>query len=249
VPHNNVATSTTPALIIYLLDCSGSMGETFDGAKKIEHLNEALHGVLRRMVQRSTKGNVVAPRYNLALIPYSDRPRDVLSGIKTIKEVWDQGRPNFAPTTSTDTAEAFRYALNLLQKELPNLNGHPAPMVCHLTDGAYTGDDPEPIARQIMQLSNDDGNVLVENIFIAPNLTRQPISDASTWPGFTDVSELDNPYAAKLFNMSSELPAGYAEVVQADGYGLKPGCRMLIPGTSKELVELAFAMSGATPTR
>jgi len=249
MPYNTMATAVTPALIIYLLDCSGSMGEKFDGAKKIEHLNEALHGVLKRMVQRSTKGDVVSPRYNLALVPYSDRPRDVLAGIKTIKEVWDQGRPNFAPTTSTDTAAAFRFALDLLQKELPNLNGHPAPMVCHLTDGAYTGDDPEPIARQIMQLANDDGNVLVENIFIAPNLTQQPISDASAWAGIIDASELHDPYAIKLFNMSSELPASYAEVVQADGYSLKPGSRMLIPGTSKELVELAFAMSGATPTR
>ncbi len=249
MPYNTVATAATPALVIYLLDCSGSMGEQFEGARKIEHLNEALHGVLRRMVQRSTKGNVVSPRYNLALIPYSDRPRDVVGGVKTIKEVWDLGRPNFSPTTTTDTAEAFRFALGLLQKELPNLKGHPAPMVCHLTDGAYTGDDPEPIAQQIMQLSNDDGKVLVENIFIAPDLTRQPITDASTWAGFTDVAELNNPYAAKLFNMSSELPAGYAEVVQADGYALKAGCRMLIPGISKELVELAFAMSGATPTR
>src|SRR5215207_7321108 len=112
MPHNTMATSVTPALIIYLLDCSGSMGEKLDGAKKIEQLNEALHGVLKRMVQRSTKGDVVSPRYNLALVPYSDRPRDVLAGIKTIKEVWDQGRPNFAPTTSTDTAAAFRYALD-----------------------------------------------------------------------------------------------------------------------------------------
>lgn len=249
MPYNTMATAVTPALIIYLLDCSGSMGEKLDGAKKIEHLNEALHGVLKRMVQRSTKGDVVSPRYNLALIPYSDQPRDILAGIKTIKEVWDQGRPNFAPTTSTDTAAAFLYALDLLQRELPNLKGHPAPMVCHLTDGVYTGADPEPVARQIMQLANDDGNVLVENIFIAPNLTRQPISDASTWAGISDASELQDPYAAKLFSMSSELPPSYAEVVQADGYGLKAGCRMLIPGTSKDLVELAFAMSGSTPTR
>lgn len=248
MPYNTLATAASPALIIYLLDCSGSMGEKFEGARKIDHLNDALFSVLKRMVQRSTKGNVVAARYRLAFIPYSDKPTDLLPGIKSIKEVWDQGRPSFAPIATTDTAAAFRFALQLLQNELPHLDGHPAPMICHLTDGVYTGDDPEPIAQQIMQLGNDDGNVLIENIFIASNLTRQPILDAMSWPGFMDVSELGDPYAVKLFNMSSPLPAGYAEVVMADGYSLKPGCRMLIPGTNKDLVELAFAMSGATPT-
>jgi len=97
-------------------------------------------------------------------------------------------------------------------------------------------------------MSNDDGAVLVENIYVGPDLTKQPISDINNWPGIMDASELSNQYAQKLFNMSSPLPPGYAEVIGDDGYRLQPGSRMLIPGTNKELIELAFAMSGATPT-
>ena len=33
-----VATTKTPAFIIYLIDISGSMDEEFDGARKIEHV-------------------------------------------------------------------------------------------------------------------------------------------------------------------------------------------------------------------
>jgi uncharacterized protein YegL len=242
-----LATAKTPALIIYLLDCSGSMSEKLDGQTKIEHLNDALYKVLVRMVQRSTKGETVSPRYRVAMISYSDQPRDILGGIKPIDEVVKKGRPKLSAGGVTDTAAAFSLARDLLKHELPQISAHPAPMICHLTDGQFTGGDPESIAQEIMQLSNQDGNVLVENIFVAPNLTRQPIANSESWPGISDAAELRDSYAVKLFNMSSSLPDSYAEVVRQDNYSLQAGCKMLIPATSRDLVELAFAMSGATP--
>jgi len=246
MPHEIVATRRTPALIIYLIDASGSMKEELDGVPKINHVNEALKKVLGRMVELSTRGESISPRYRIAMAAYNSTPTDVLEGIKTIDEVIKKGKPLFPASGTTDTAAAFMWALDLLKKELPNLTGHPAPMVCHLTDGHYTASDPEPIAREIMKLSNDDGNVLVENIYIGPDLTHQTISNIADWPGLKDASELKNQYAIKLFNMSSQLPQSYAEVILEEGYGLKSGSRMMIPGTSKELVELAFVVSGAT---
>ena len=65
-----LATSKTPALIIYLIDVSGSMEENLDGAQKIQHVNNAIEGVLIRMIQRSTKGEVISPRYRLSLVLY-----------------------------------------------------------------------------------------------------------------------------------------------------------------------------------
>ncbi|MEA2559825.1 MAG: hypothetical protein QOH06_1329 [Acidobacteriota bacterium] len=248
MPYEALATSKTPALIIYLLDCSSSMNQPLDGAPKIEHVNQAVEKVLVRMVQRSTKGEIVAPRYRLAMIAYSDKPTDVLQGILPINEVVDKGTPQFSAQGMTDTEGAFRIARDLLKKELTKLSGHPAPMVCHLTDGEYNTGDPEPIAREIMQMANDDGNVLVENIFIGSDLTRQPINSIESWSGISDPSELAHNYAKKLLQMSSPLPPSYASVIQEMGYGLLAGSRMLIPGTSKDLIELAFTMSGATPT-
>jgi hypothetical protein len=247
--YDIVATTKTPALIVYLIDISGSMDEEFDGARKIEHVMEALDNVLHKMVERSTKGEIIAPRYRLAMAAYSDSPQSMLpGGIETIAQVAKRGKPHLSATHSTDTHAAFVWARDLLRQELPKMKGMPAPMVCHLTDGEYTGADPEPIAREIMSMSNDDGNVLVENIFIGPDLMRAPISSAESWEGIQSEAELQSPYARKLFAMSSPLPASYSVEIAEEGYSLKAGARMLIPGSSKDLIELAFAMSGATPT-
>jgi hypothetical protein len=242
------ATRNTPALIVYLLDISGSMGERFETGTKIDYVNRAMAGALQRMIQRSTRGELISPRYRIAMAAYSDSVYDLLGGIEAIDRVASRGTPKLSPTNSTNTYAAFEWARDLLRREVPNLYGKPAPMVCHLTDGQYTGADPEPLAAEIIQMANDDGNVLVENIYVGDDLTRQPINGIERWRGVLQEGELKNPYAQKLFRMSSPLPASYASMIGEEGYSLEAGSRMLIPGSSSELIELAFAMSGATPT-
>jgi uncharacterized protein YegL len=247
--YDIAATSATPALVVYLLDVSGSMSEHLDGVPKIQHLNRALQNVIGKMVARSTKSEVVSPRYRLAMIAYSSTPKDILGGIRTVAEVAQLGSPQFKPTNQTDTAAAFMMARDLLRRELPSLRGHPAPLVCHMTDGAYTGSDPEPVAHEIMQMTTDDGGVLVQNIYMGADLTRSPIADVESWPGVRSEAELSNAFATKLFRMSSPIPKRYADTIEEDGFSLAPGAAMLFPASSTELVELAFAMSGATYTR
>lgn len=250
MPYEVEANSLTPALIIYLLDVSASMQNHLDTAPRINIVNQALESVLRRMARLSLKGTVIAPRYRLAMIAYSNEPMDILGEVKPIDEVIKMGRPMLQTFDQTNSYAAFEVARDLLKQEIPNTQGprrHPAPMVCHITDGEYNGQDPEPIAREIMAMTTADGNVLVENVFIGPDLTDRPITDAQAWPGITDASQLRSDYARKLFGMSSALPATYASVLQRAGFNMQAGARMLIPGVTRELVELAFAMSGATP--
>lgn len=242
------ATSKTPALIIYLLDVSGSMGEEIGGKPKIEVVSDALHQVAVRMVQRSTKGTTVAPRYRVAMYAYSSQVTDLLGGVKTVAELAQMGVPRLQPMDATDTAAAFREAERLLAAELGNLQDCPAPLVCHMTDGEYnTGGDPAPIAQRIMNMAVPDGNVLVENIFVTDKALTSPISDPKNWGGVNDESPLASPYAETLLRMSSEIPPTYASVMAEMGYRLSPGARMFFPGNAPEIVELGFAMSGATP--
>jgi uncharacterized protein YegL len=242
------ATSKTPALIVYLLDVSGSMGEDLSGRPKIEVVSDALHQVAVRMVQRSTKGTTVAPRYRIAMFAYSSQVTDLLGGIKTVTELAQMGVPRLQPMDATDTAAAFRTAEDLLRRELSKLQNCPAPLICHMTDGEYnTGGDPEPVARSIMQMSVPDGNVLIENIFVTDKALSQPIHDAKQWEGVTDEIPMATQYAETLRRMSSAVPSSYASVMAEMGYRLAPGARMLFPGDSPEIVELGFAMSGATP--
>jgi len=249
MPYDIPATQRTPALIVYLLDVSGSMGELMNGVPKVDRVNSSLEKVLVRMIRRSTKGELISPRYRLGMIAYSTEPTDLLPGIEPIDQIAQRGTPQLEPSKRTDTARAFIMAGEMIARELPHLRGCPAPMICHLTDGEYTGDDPEPIAREIMQMSNDDGHVLIENIYIGDGLTRRPIEDVESWTGIVSDSELSNRHASKLLRMSSRLPASYAESIQEDGYSLVAGSAMLFPADNQDLIELAFAMSGATPTR
>jgi hypothetical protein len=248
MPYTIPATSKTPALIIYLLDVSGSMGEDLGGKPKIEVISDALHQVAVRMVQRSTKGTTVAPRYKVAMYAYSSQVTDLLGGIKTVAELAQMGVPRLQPMDATDTAAAFREAERLLQAQLGNLQDCPTPLVCHMTDGEYnSGGDPEPIARRIMQMAVPDGNILIENIFVTDKALTQAISDPKNWQGVTDEMPLASPYAETLMRMSSQLPTTYASVMAEMGYRLSPGARMLFPGNTPEIVELGFSMSGATP--
>jgi len=249
MPYETMATGKTPALIIYLLDVSASMSQPLGNKRRIDVVVEALAAALRQMVFRSTKGGRLSPRYRIAMYAYSDHVYDLLDGIKTVDQVAHMGVPELSPQRTTETAKAFAQAERLLQAELPNLRHCPAPLVCHMTDGEYTGVDPEPIARRIMAMSVPDGNVLVENIFISEKILPHPVTDPFHWPGILPGTKLTNEYARKLQAMSSPLPESYRAIMLENNYHLSPGALMLLPGMSPELVAMGFQMSAATPVR
>jgi hypothetical protein len=242
-----LATSKTPALIIYVLDVSASMQQPLGGKRRIDVVTDALGAALRQMVFRSTKGTRVAPRYRIAMFAYSDQVFDLLDGVKTVEQVASRGVPQLSTMRTTDSARAFAQIEKLLKDELPNLNDCPAPLVCHMTDGEYTGADPEPIVRRIKSMQTPDGNVLVENIFISDQILPEAITDPGHWPGITNTSPLASDYAKKLRAISSPLPEGYRVMMLESGYQVSSDAVMMLPGSSPELVEMGFVMSTATP--
>ena len=183
MPYSVLATSKTPALVIYVLDVSASMTQPLGNKRRIDVVMDALTVAIRQMVFRSTKGGRLSPRYRIAMLAYSDHVYDLLDGIRTVEEVAHFGVPDLSPMRTTDSAKAFAQAEKLLEAEMPNLATGPAPLVCHMTDGEYTGADPEPIVQRIMAMSVPDGDVLVENIFISDKVLNENSIDASKWPG------------------------------------------------------------------
>jgi hypothetical protein len=249
MPYEILATSRTPALIIYLLDVSASMSQPLGKKRRIDVVVDALTAALRQMVFRSTKGGLLSPRYRLALLAYSDHVYDIYGGIKSVDHAARLGIPELSPMRTTDSARAFEQAEKLLRAELPNLLSCPAPVVCHMTDGEYTGADPQPIAKRIMQMSVRDGDVLVENIFISDKILPHDVSDPHQWPGIVPDTKLKNEYANKLRTMSSPVPDSYRAMMLENNYHLAPGAVMMLPGMSPELVAMGFQMSAATPVR
>lgn len=241
-----LATSENPALIIYLLDISSSMNKRLGSKRRIDAVMDALGAAFRQMIFRSTKGRRLSPRYRIAIYAYNQSVYDVLGGVKTIVDIAKLGVPQLTPSGVTDTAKGFLMVEKLLSQELPKMKNSPAPLVCHMTDGEYTGKDPTPVVKRIMNLKTADGNVLVENIFISDNILPTPIKDPNFWPGITQSTTLKNPYAQKLRELSSTIPDSYHQVMREMGYHLDKGAVMLFPGTNPEMVAMGFQMSAAT---
>lgn len=242
-----LATAATPALIIYVLDISASMSQMLGEKSRIDIVLDALGAALRQMVFRSTKGTRISPRYQIAMFAYSDHVYDLLGGIKTVDQVAALGVPKLNLQRSTDTALAFEKVESLLAHEQVNLRGRPAPLVCHMTDGEFTGKDPRPVVDRIRAMKTDDGNVLVENIFISETVLQQKITDPKQWGGITRSTPLREKYAQSLRDMSSPLPLEYRAMILEQGYHLDEQAYMMLPGMTPELVRMGFVMSTSTP--
>ena len=245
MPYDTLATSKTPALIVYLLDVSASMQQGCGARTRIDVCTDALHKIAVKMVQRSTRGTRVSPRYRVAMFAYSSQVIDLLGGVRTIEELADIGVPRLMTLDRTDTAAAFAEAERVLETELPNLQDCPAPLVCHITDGEYNGADPTPIAKRIMAMSVPDGNVLIENIYVTTGGLHIP--DVHSWPGISSDSGLPDAYSKTLCQMSSVIPSSYRDEMLEYGYQLDSQARMFFPGDQPDLIELAFTLSGVTP--
>jgi len=85
------------------------------------------------------------------------------------------------------------------------------PVVIHLTDGGSTDGDPEPISNQVRQISTNDGQVILMNVYVSAKGARSiafPETDES----------LNDPFAELLFRMSSTLVASMARAAIDLGY-------------------------------
>ena len=255
--YAKAATAATPMLIIYLIDTSDSMRDPLasaDGKTKIAVVQEAFEAILGEMVSRSTKGDIVSPRYAIHLFTYGADVKDVYGKTISISEAVDKPTPQFRAGGGTNTSAAFEAACKVLRDKMPHLQNCPAPMICHLTDGEFSpGCSPQAIIKDILKFRNEDGPVLIENIFVGEQLLDKPILDIQQWEGVRNSSELAASamrFLLPLYEMSSPMPASYAaNLKNTYGYNLKEQAKMLIPATSIDLVELAFAVSAATNTR
>lgn len=93
------------------------------------------------------------------------------------------------------------------------------PIIINLTDGAYTGENPAAVVKELAVLTNSDGNVLVFNCHISKQSGL-----AVAFPDDVQAAAFEG-LARELFDMSSALPEPMRRQAIAKGYDTGIGAR------------------------
>ncbi|HEX9990896.1 MAG TPA: vWA domain-containing protein [Chloroflexia bacterium] len=251
--YTNKATARTPAHVIFLIDISGSMNQMSYGQSRIGVVSQALTEVIFQMVDMSTKvvgtQPEIRPRFKVAILGYNEQPWNTHGGFVPIDKLAEIGTPIFRPEGETNTFLGFQTVEQLLDSIIPTLGPeHPAPLVCHLSDGEYNqGNSPLALVDRIRARVTPDGPVLVENIFVNDSSLRVPFKSIQTWQGVTSENDLVGEYAKELFRMSSPIPVSYLETTRYWGFSnIQPGARLMFPGSNPELIKTALVTTGSS---
>jgi len=265
MPYERKVERAHPALIVMILDDSGSMSESLPGTSDTRYQwverysGIILKELLARCMEMSGGNPVVKPRYYLDVIKYGSTVEAWQGGAEgaeetdieaAVKKFTDDGGSLGlgAKLGGTNTAAAFELALHRIEKALQKerfKNSFP-PIVFHLTDGeSHT--DAEPFAQQIMQLSSNDGNVLIVNGYIGTS-TQLNYKDPNDFPGYLDESEVgpsqDN---LRLFRMSSRIPETMRENLVNDGIfpAIRDNVRLFFDVRTKEMLKHVIQVVGS----
>jgi uncharacterized protein YegL len=126
----------------------------------------------------------------------------------------------------TNMRGALEMAKAVVEKWLADKPGHPAPVVINISDGApyydykkvdNCMDETTATARELMNLSCEDGNVLLFNALI------RKAGAGIVFPA--EVAEGSPSEARFIFNISSEVPEAYAGAAAKNDLPLKEGSR------------------------
>jgi hypothetical protein len=126
----------------------------------------------------------------------------------------------FDPLADGDTpmCEALRLATKTLGAWIAHHPDSYPPIVINISDGAATDGDPCETARSLVDLSTQDGHVLVFNCHISTT-AGDPLVFAD------DASKLMDRDARRLFEMSSVMPEEIRKIARAQEYQIADGAR------------------------
>jgi len=238
-----VATMLNRVLQELIIRCSKGEGvRDYFHVGVIGYQDEAAHNALSAL----TGAEVLVPISTLAAQPLrcEQRPLKVSDGAGGLVEtlttfpVWCDATASGA----TPMCAALKAAADALA---PWCNAHPRsfpPVVLHLTDGAATDGDPEPIAGLLHEIGTSDGGVLLLNVHIAALRGAREI----VFPDSEEV--LDDEYARILFRMSSPLVGGMLTVARAEGFDVDGQSRGFMYNVRTERVVQFFSI-GTRPAQ
>jgi hypothetical protein len=141
---------------------------------------------------------------------------------------------------ATNVLGAFQLAKELVEKWMADNADGPAPVIINISDGVPYYDmkdsrdcmkETVALANEIMNLSNNDGNVLIFNaqIDMSSGTVRYPSSR----------SELSKEEAQFLYDITSEIPDSYKAAAEKKKLPIKNGSRSCVFGADGvDLIDL-----------
>src|SRR6185295_2283734 len=151
-------------------------------------------------------GKEIVPISQIGLYPLRFQERTI-NGQNYSYPVWVE------PQAGADTpmCAAFRRCQGIIQGWIKRHRKAFPPIVIHITDGESTDGEPAPLARKLVSLSTDDGNLLLFNCHLS-STTSPPVV-------FPDRAEsIPDDYGRQLFGMSSILPPYMQQAALSVGY-------------------------------
>ena len=128
---------------------------------------------------------------------------------------------------ATNMLGAFKLAKQLAEKWIADNADNPAPVIINISDGVpyYEGKDPRicmqettTLAKEIMNISNADGNVLIFNAQIDDKGNGSVV-----FP--TDRNKISQEEAQFLFDITSEVPDSYKDAAAKNELPIETGSR------------------------
>jgi len=241
-----------PTCFVFLIDQSGSMDEALpEGIAKSHGVADATNKILSNLVIKCTKDEELPRDYfHVGVIGYGGGVQSAFTGALAVRELVpiseiavNPGRVEqrtkkipdgagglieqqvpfavwFDPIANGGTPMCA--ALSTAQRLVADfLAQHPdcfPPIIINITDGAATDGDPLIPAQAVTEHASSDGTVLLFNLHLS-SMSGTPVEYPSSPGGLTD------PYASKLFEMSSVLPDKMLSLAQQSGYEVSPGAR------------------------
>ncbi len=267
MPYERKVERAHPALIVMIVDDSGSMSGSLPGSSDTcyqwveRYSGIILKELLARCMEVAGETPTVKPRYYLDVIKYGSSVETWQTGAEGDEELdIGQAAKKFTDSGSlglganmggTDTAAAFQFAHDRIEKALLKerfKNSFP-PIVFHLTDGeSHT--DATSIAQKIMSLSSSDGNVLIVNGYIGTQ-TALPYKDPNDFPGYLSEQEVGSQDNGRMFQMSSVMPDTMRENLINDGIfpAIRENVKLFFDVRTREMLKHVIQVVGSGGSR
>lgn len=262
--YQQLASRAKPAVIVFVLDDSCSMGDSLAGTndprfKWVElYFGHILVELLSRSTDMAGDSQRIKPRYYVYVLQYGSSTRVWGNGLMDIEQAVRLFNDNHQSLGlgghlgGTDAAKGFLEIESEIQKIVadPRFVDSFPPMVFHLTDGESQS-NASPIADRVKRLATNDGNVLVLNAYIGTQ-TLLNYQGPDDFPGYLSGQDVgSDPDNLRLFEMSSVLP----DIIQQNLVSnrvfpqIRPGARLFFDVRTQDMLKNVIQVVGSIASR